>query len=154
MEIWCPIGVVPVAGNIRYEVADMKIGTMLNDVIVSLFLPPATQLYPFERRGGPVRLRAHLIWDKQSCTGCGVCSMDCPSNAIDVIAIDKKSNQIVIRYHLDRCTFCAQCVSSCMKGSLSFINDEWEFAALNKKTFKIFYGDPEDVGQVLAGSIE
>ena len=132
----------------------MRIGTMISDVIASMFIPPATQLYPVERRATPKRLRAELSWAKQLCSGCGVCSMDCPSNALDVIVIDKKANQIVLRYHLDRCTFCAQCVSSCMKGSLLFSEDEWELSALNKNSFTIYFGDPKDVEHVLAGTTE
>jgi formate hydrogenlyase subunit 6/NADH:ubiquinone oxidoreductase subunit I len=127
---------------------------MIGDVIISMFRSPVTEMYPKERCAVPQRLRGYLGWDRQLCTGCGVCKMDCPSNALDMIVIDKKNKQFVLRYHLDRCTFCAQCVSSCMQGSLKFTNDEWEFSALKKDCFIIHYGDPKDVEHVLAGSIE
>ena len=125
----------------------MKIGTMLNDVAGSLFKGPVTEKYPFERRDPPERLRGLLLWDAESCTGCSLCAKDCPANAIEVITVDKASKQYAFRYHVDRCTFCAQCVASCRQGCLSMSNDIWELASLGREPFLVLYGDERDANK-------
>lgn len=126
----------------------MKLGTMLGDAIASLFSKPNTRLYPFDRQEAPARYRGQLIWNQATCTACGLCAMDCPAEAIEMLVIDKKTRQFVFRYHEDRCTFCAQCVHSCNKGSLSLSN-VWEMAALGKEGFIIDSGSEEDIAEVL-----
>ena len=128
----------------------MKIGVMLSDVSGSLFRRPATEKYPFVRYEAPQRLRGQVQWDPQNCTGCGICAKDCPANALDVIVLDKAAKRFVLRYHLDRCTFCAQCVTSCKQGGLSMSNDLWELAGFNRDSFVLLYGEEDDVRQVLA----
>ena len=94
----------------------MKLTTMWKDALSSLFKPAATQRYPFVRREAPEHLRGQLHWDPSACTGCGLCAKDCPADALEVIVLDKKAKRFVMHYHVDRCTFCAQCVSSCRQG--------------------------------------
>lgn len=129
----------------------MKIGIMFRDISSSLFKRPITELYPFERKDAPARLRGKLSWDPESCTGCGLCAKDCPANAIEMHVVDRKGKRFVMEYHADRCTFCAQCVHSCRQGSLSLSNEDWELAALTREPFTIYFGDPSDVEKVLAG---
>ncbi len=128
----------------------MRIGAMLSDVSTSLFRRPVTEKYPFERLAAPARLRSLLQWSSGTCTGCNLCAKDCPANAIEVLVLDKKAKRFVLRYHVDRCTFCAQCVHSCRQGSLEMAHDRWELAALSKEAFLLHYGDPSDVELVLA----
>lgn len=128
----------------------MKIGTMLRDIARSLFLRPATRRYPFERTAVPERLRGALHWNPKGCTGCCMCTRDCPANAIELITLDKASKRFVLRYHVDRCTFCAQCVQTCRFGCLEMSNDQWELAATRKEPFTIYYGDEADVETILA----
>jgi formate hydrogenlyase subunit 6/NADH:ubiquinone oxidoreductase subunit I len=130
----------------------MKLGVMFGDTTTSLFSKPNTRFYPFDRLEAPERFRGQLVWDKESCTGCGLCVMDCPAKAIELLMIDKKAKRFVLRYHVDRCTFCEQCVYSCNKGSLALANNIWEMAALNKEPFTIDTGTPEDLETVHAGS--
>ncbi len=132
----------------------MKIGVMLSDVAVSLFRRPFTERYPYKRSDTPERLRGHLYWDKESCTGCGLCVKDCPAYAIEMIVLDKANKRFVMRYHVDRCTFCAQCVKSCRQGCLSMSSDQWELAMLSREPFCIIYGDESDVEQILAGGFQ
>lgn len=123
----------------------MRLGTMLSDVLESLFSEPATQRYPYVRQDSPERLRGKLVWDPNKCTGCGLCAKDCPSDALEVIILDRAKKQFVVRYHLDRCTFCAQCVHNCRFKCLSMSSDEWELASTNKADFDFLYGDEGDI---------
>ncbi len=77
--------------------------------------------------------------------------MDCPAQAIEMIVIDKKAKRFVMRYHVDRCTFCAQCVHSCRQGCLEMSNKVWELAALKTDAFTIYTGDEQDISLVLSG---
>ena len=101
----------------------MQISTMFGDVVASFFRRPATEKYPFERREPPQRLRGHLQWDMENCTGCGLCAQDCPAEAIEMIVIDKKSKRFVLQL--------------------------WELAALDRESFSVHYGREEDVQTVL-----
>lgn len=119
----------------------VKIGAMVGDIFESFFRRPATQRYPFERTLAPERLRGKLIWDPAKCTGCGLCSKDCPSNAIEVTIIDRAAKKFVMTYHVDRCTFCAQCVQNCRFKCIRLSSEQWELAALSKEPFTVYYGD-------------
>jgi len=127
-----------------------RFAAMLNDIVESLFKRPITEKYPFERHPAPERLRGKLMWDPEKCTGCGLCNKDCPSNAIELITIDKKAKRFVMEYHADRCTYCAQCVQNCRFECLSMSPEQWELAALNKEPFTVYYGKDEDVQTILA----
>ena len=129
---------------------NFRFGAMLNDIVESLFKRPITEKYPFERHPAPERLRGKLMWDPEKCTGCGLCNKDCPSNAIELITIDKKAKRFVMEYHADRCTYCAQCVQNCRFECLSMSPEQWELAALNKEPFTVYYGKDEDVQTILA----
>jgi formate hydrogenlyase subunit 6/NADH:ubiquinone oxidoreductase subunit I len=132
----------------------MNIATMLRDVLTSLVHAPVTENYPFERQPVPARLRGMVVFDPEQCIGCGLCTRDCPSGAIELFVLDRKAKRFVMHYRVDRCLFCAQCVNSCPRTGLSMSHDRWELAALCKEPFDIYYGADQDVQQVLAGSAE
>jgi formate hydrogenlyase subunit 6/NADH:ubiquinone oxidoreductase subunit I len=123
----------------------MKISAMFGDVAQSFFQQPVTERYPFERRPAPERLRGKLTWDPAKCTGCALCSKDCPANAIELIVLDKKAKRFVMRYRVDRCTFCAQCVENCRFGCLQMAHEDWELAALSRKPLTVYYGREADI---------
>jgi formate hydrogenlyase subunit 6/NADH:ubiquinone oxidoreductase subunit I len=122
---------------------------MLNDVMRSLFKRPVTERYPFERKAAPERLRGALTFNPEKCSGCRLCVTDCPSEAIEIIAVDKKAKQFVMRYHIDRCTFCEQCVKNCRFDCLEMSQDQWELASLKKEPFTVYYGKDANVATVL-----
>ena len=128
----------------------MKFAMMLQDVLRSFVHSPITEKYPFVKKPAPDRLRGKLTWNPEKCSGCCLCSKDCPSNAIELITIDKKAKRFVMRYHEDRCTYCAQCVQNCRFECLGMSDTDWEMAALTKAPFDVYYGKDEDVDAVLA----
>ncbi len=123
----------------------MRIGGMWHDAVRALLQRPITQRYPFERLAAPERFRSKLQWDLEQCTGCGLCVKDCPANAIEVVALDRKAKRFVFRYHVDHCTFCGQCVETCPRGCLSMPQDDWELAAPDRSEFEVYYGKADDV---------
>lgn len=127
----------------------MKIGMMLRDILGSLFRQPATENYPFEKQAAPPRTRGLLQWNPEKCTGCCLCSTDCPANAIEMITLDKKAKRFVLRYHVDRCAFCAQCVQSCRFSCLEMSSEAWELSATSKEPFTVTYGREEDIAELL-----
>ncbi len=131
-----------------------KFATMLPDVSRSLFRRPATELYPAVQSETPERLRGALQWTPSTCTGCGLCVMDCPAQALELTVLDRKAKRFVMVYHLDRCTFCGQCVMSCKQGSITMEHQDWELAALDPTSYRMVFGAPEDVEQALANQPE
>ena len=115
----------------------MRPAMMFLDITKSLFRQPVTERYPFERHPTPERLRGRLVWEPASCTGCGLCAKDCPADAIQMIVLDKKAKRFVMEYHVDRCTYCGQCVYSCRQGCLSMSSDAWELSALSREPFTL-----------------
>jgi formate hydrogenlyase subunit 6/NADH:ubiquinone oxidoreductase subunit I len=128
----------------------MRFGTMLPDVWGSFFRKPVTQRYPFERLEAPDQYRGKLVWTPGKCNGCCLCMKDCPANAIELLTIDKKNKQFVMRYHADRCTYCAQCVQNCRLECLGMDHGQWETAGLKRETFVVNYGSEADLAIILA----
>ena len=128
----------------------MKIGTIFEDVIRSLFRKPATRNYPTERTETPERLRGQLVFDAEKCVGCCLCSKECPANAIEIITVDKAAKRFVMRYHADRCVYCGQCEISCRQGCIDMDANQWELAAQSRQPFEVYYGEEVDVEQFMA----
>jgi len=132
----------------------MKLGMMINDIFESAFKRPATERYPFERKEAPARFRGQLLWNRENCTGCGLCAKDCPANAIEMIVLDRKAKQFVFHYNVDHCLFCAQCVHSCRQGCLEMQPQIWELAALSRDGYQLYYGADDVVKTYLASQTE
>jgi len=127
----------------------VPIAGMLRDVVESLFKRPMTEKYPFEKHPAPERLRGELMWNPEKCTGCCLCSKDCPSNAIELVTLDRAAKRFVLKYHMDRCVYCGQCVTNCKFKCMSMSNEDWELAALKKEDFEVYYGRETDVATLL-----
>ena len=127
----------------------MRIGAMLGDISRSLFKRPVTERYPFERKAAPERLRGQLTFDPAKCTGCKICVRDCPANGIEIMVVDKVAKRFVMRFHTDRCTYCAQCVVRCKFDALGMSHEQWELAALSKEAFLVSFGREEDIQALL-----
>lgn len=127
----------------------MRMGAMLSDIIASLFRRPATRKYPFEQTAAPTRLRGKLEWDPEKCTGCCLCAKECPADALEVIVLDRKAKQFVMRYDIDKCIYCGQCVENCRFGCLEMSNEDWELAATTREPFTVYYGEQTDIDAFL-----
>ncbi|RPJ64076.1 MAG: 4Fe-4S dicluster domain-containing protein [Acidobacteria bacterium] len=123
----------------------MRIGAMLGDISRSFFKRPVTERYPFERRPTPERLRGQLQFDAAKCTGCKICMRDCPAIALELVVVDKATKRFAMKFHSDRCTYCAQCVVSCNFDSLSMTHEQWELAGLSRAQFLLTLGREEDL---------
>lgn len=128
----------------------MKFGTMLKDIVESFFKKSSTQLYPFEKVSPPERYRGELFYNPAVCTGCNLCTKDCPSKAIELVTLDRAAKRFVLKYHRDRCVYCGQCVVNCKFKCMGMSNEDWELAALNKEAFEVLYGRDEDIDTLLA----
>jgi len=126
----------------------MRIGTMFTDILKSFFTRHITQLYPVERIAPPERYRGILSYDSAVCTGCSLCVKDCPSDAIELVILDRAAKKYVMKYHMDRCIFCGQCVVNCKPKGIGMSNKEWEHAALDKN-FMVYYGKDQDIAKYL-----
>lgn len=126
----------------------MKIGTMFKDIVDSFFKKSATQLYPFEKIAPPQRYRGALSYNPSVCTGCSLCVKDCPSNAIELVILDRAAKQYVLKYHMDRCVYCGQCVVNCKFKCIGMSNQDWEHATL-EKNFMVYYGKDQDIAKYL-----
>ena len=123
----------------------MKKISMFDDLIRSTIRRPVTEFYPFERRPIVESFRGMLKWNPEACTGCALCVKDCPANAIELVTIDKAAKRFVLRFHVDRCTFCGQCAYNCRFDCIKLENQGWELAELDRDSFTIIYGRPEDI---------
>ena len=117
----------------------MKIASMFNDVLATLFKRPFTERYPYKVKPAPENLRGKLLWDESKCDGCKLCVRDCPANAIEVEVVDRAAKKFAYHYHMDRCIYCAQCVKSCPEGALSMSSSLYHLASANKADFTEVY---------------
>ena len=124
----------------------MTIGTMFQDIVESFFKKHATQLYPGERTAPPLRYRGVLSYTPSGCTGCSLCVKDCPSDAIELIILDRAAKKYVVKYHMDRCIYCGQCVVNCKFKCIGMSNQDWEHASLNQD-FMVYYGRDEEIAK-------
>lgn len=76
--------------------------------------------------------------NQHTCNGCGICQMNCPNGAIEIIAKkEPDENGKMVRaidkhiYHLSMCTFCELCIKSCPTNSLAW-GQEFEHAVFDR----------------------
>lgn len=78
-----------------------------------------------------------LLVDRERCTGCSLCAIGCPTNALVIQAkSEKDSYQLLFRQ--EACNACGVCERSCPEHCLQFIEREFEKDETGKETKVIF----------------
>ncbi|HEX6134665.1 MAG TPA: cytochrome b N-terminal domain-containing protein [Longimicrobiales bacterium] len=82
-----------------------------------LILAGAATAIPWWTRPRAAALTAPAEVDERTCTGCEQCVLDCPYDAIEMIAREDRSGEErsgkVARVKADLCTSCGVCIGSC-----------------------------------------
>ena len=79
----------------------------------------ATIRYPFEEAVHPERLRGKMEHNIETCTGCSLCSRDCPSTAIIMVPSTKTKTKKKPEFDLGRCIWCGTCEAVCPTKSIT-----------------------------------
>jgi len=110
-----------------------RVTRMLKRAVSQVVGKPATSKYPFTKLELPESFRGQPFFNVALCVSCGLCSKECPSNAIEMVAFgDKKRPQL----KLDKCIFCSHCVEICPKHAIKN-SDKFELATTDKSTLTI-----------------
>ena len=74
-----------------------------------------------------IRLRKHgmPIIDKEKCTGCGLCTIDCPTKAL-TISQNSERDKYQLLFREDACDACGVCEKSCPENCLQWVEKEPE----------------------------
>jgi len=127
----------------------MKLIGMIQDVLSSMFKKSATISYPFKPSPPPERYHGRLDYNAAKCTGCMLCTRDCPAQTIQIKVIDRKAKQFVMTYNIGECVFCKQCVFNCKFDALHMTNLMWESASDSKDGFQLYFGRQEHIDSLL-----
>ncbi len=104
----------------------------------------ATIRYPFQEAVRPERLRGKIEHDIEKCTGCGLCSRDCPATAIEMVEATKTKTKKKPQFRFDRCIWCGTCEAVCPKKAIT-MTGKFELAAftLNDEHLFVVSEEPE-----------
>ncbi|MFW9831179.1 MAG: 4Fe-4S dicluster domain-containing protein, partial [Candidatus Thorarchaeota archaeon] len=108
-------------------------GAMEREILGTVFKrKTATIRYPFQEAVRPERLRGRIEHDIEKCTGCGLCSRDCPATAITMVESSKTKTQKKPQFRFDRCIWCGTCEAVCPKKAIT-MSTTFEMAAFDLK---------------------
>jgi formate hydrogenlyase subunit 6/NADH:ubiquinone oxidoreductase subunit I len=119
-------------------------GSIIRATIQNLMTKPATIEYPTASSKPQVEkhYRGRLVYHPESCIGCRLCMMDCPTGALSVVNEGtREARKMRATLDVSRCIFCCQCVDSCRHGCLSYTQDI-DLAATDKSQLLVNIAAP------------
>jgi 2-oxoglutarate ferredoxin oxidoreductase subunit delta len=78
-----------------------------------------------------------LLVDREKCTGCTLCAIDCPTKAL-VIHPKSEKDSYQLLFRQEACNACGACEKSCPEHCLQFIQRESEKDETGRETEVIF----------------
>jgi ferredoxin len=78
-----------------------------------------------------------LVLDNERCTGCGLCTIDCPTKAL-TLSQNGERERYQILFQQEICEGCGLCEKSCPEGCLQMIDQEPEQKKMGKEAKVIF----------------
>jgi ferredoxin len=86
-----------------------------------------------------IRLKNHEepLVDKEKCTGCGLCTIDCPTKALILNQSSEKATYQLL-FRQEACNACGVCEQSCPENCLQLVEKEPERNETGKKAKVIF----------------
>ena len=75
--------------------------------------------------------------DKEKCTGCALCAIDCPNKAL-ALRPNHERDSFQLLFRQETCTACGECERSCPEHCLRFIQREPEKNESRKETEVLF----------------
>jgi ferredoxin len=86
-----------------------------------------------------IQLRNHVrpFIDKEKCTGCGLCTMDCPTRALILNQTNEKDTYQLL-FRQEACNACGACEKSCPENCLQLVEEEPERNETGKEAEVIF----------------
>ena len=77
---------------------------------------PGTISYPKTPLKLPNNYRGSIEMAPEKCSGCGLCVVDCPAEAL--VLIKESRNKFQLVHYPARCAYCGQCEDSCHKHAI------------------------------------
>jgi ferredoxin len=86
-----------------------------------------------------IRLKNHWrpLIDKEKCSGCGLCTIDCPTKALMINQSSKKDTYQLL-FRQEACDACGVCEKSCPENCLQLVEKEPEQNKMGKEVKVIF----------------
>jgi ferredoxin len=89
-----------------------------------------------------IQLKNHVrpLIDKEVCTGCGLCTIDCPAKALTINQSDKRDTYQIL-FRQGACDACGVCEKSCPENCLQLVEKKTEEDEAGEEAKVIFEDD-------------
>ncbi len=122
----------------------MKRPKLLEQVLKSLVSKPATVQFPREKTEVEPDFRGLQYADLTKCTGCSLCSIECPADAIKMTSIPQeyeapKTNprRLYPLINYGKCVYCYRCVKVCPTNAY-IVSNKFDLAGFTRLTSEQF----------------